>query len=308
MLQKESPMIRYYLGIDGGGTKTAFRLEGEKESFEVREVILGPGNPNDIGMDACLKLLTEGIAQVCKGLDLSEVSAFAGIAGYASGDNGVKIGEHLKRFGFGVAAGGSDFENALALSRLMAGDEVVAVIAGTGSVAYSLHNGKRKMTGGLGYLLDSVGSAYFIGREGLVAALKEMDGRGESTLLTGLCEKKLGMPLGASIAEIYRGGKAFIASFAPLVFEAAKEGDSAALDILDRNGKGMAELIATALKPFGDKDVPVVIAGGLCNEWELLDKSIRKYMGDQQTIIYTAEPMVKGCVFLAKELSMETPF
>ena len=140
-------MIRYFLGIDGGGTKTAFRLEDEKGDSAVKELVLGASNPNDIGMDACLSLLSDGISQVCQGLDLSEISAFAGIAGFASGDNGTKIEKHLENLGFGVVRGGSDVENALALSRLMAGDEVVAVIAGTGSVAYSLHNGKRIMSG-----------------------------------------------------------------------------------------------------------------------------------------------------------------
>ena len=308
MLQKESSMIRYFLGIDGGGTKTAFRLEDEKGDSAVKELVLGASNPNDIGMDACLSLLSDGISQVCQGLDLSEISAFAGIAGFASGDNGTKIEKHLENLGFGVVRGGSDVENALALSRLMAGDEVVAVIAGTGSVAYSLHNGKRIMTGGLGWMLDSIGSAYYIGREGLVAAFKEKDGRGGKTLLTDLCETKLDMPLNSSVAEIYRGGKAFIASFAPLVFDAAKGGDAAALDILDRNGKGMAELITTALKPFEGRETPVVIAGGLCNEWELLNENLRKYVDEKQTLIYTVEPMVKGCVFLARELDKETPF
>lgn len=309
MLQKESPMIRYYLGIDGGGTKTAFRLEGEtNDETALKELTLGASNPNDIGMDACLALLSEGVGKVCDGIDLAEVSAFAGIAGYASGDNGVRIDRHLKSLGFGMVRGGSDFENALALSRMMAGDEVVAIIAGTGSVAYSLHGGKRKMTGGLGYMLDSVGSAFYIGREGLVAAFKAMDGRGDATALTALCEEKLVMPLASSIAKIYQGGKPFIASFAPLVFEAARMGDAAAADVLDRNGRGMAELIETALKPFGDRETPVVIAGGLCHESDMLDESIRRYIGPEQTIIYTVEPMVKGCVFLARELALETPF
>ena len=194
-------MIRYYLGIDGGGTKTAFRLEGEKDGEALRELVLGAGNPNDIGMEACLALLTEGIDRICEGLERSEVSVFAGIAGFASGDNGAKIEGHLKNLGFSVFRGGSDVENALAISRLIAGDELVAVIAGTGSVAYSLHNGQRKMTGGLGWLLDSVGSAYFIGREGLAAAYRELDGRGGKTMLGPLCEEKLGMPLKDSVVS-----------------------------------------------------------------------------------------------------------
>lgn len=292
-------MIKYLLGIDGGGTKTCFRLEDTDEGL-IGEVNLEASNPNDVTMERCLAVLGDGINAVCKGLDLTEVSVFAGIAGWASGDNGAKIQAFLESLGFGAVGSGSDFENAVELGRIMAGDEIVVVIAGTGSVACSLHGGERKMVGGLGYLLDSTGSGFFLGREALTCALKELDGMAPETLLLPLCEAKLGMPIKSSIADIYRGGKRFIASFAPLVFEAEKKGDAVAVDILDRNGKGMAELITAALRPFGGRETPVVITGGLCHEYEILNKYIRKYMGDEQMIIYTEEPMVKGCIGRAR--------
>ena len=295
-------MISFFLGIDGGGTKTAFRLE-DGEGKAVRQLTLGACNPNDIGMDACLKLIREGCHIVCEGTDFGEISVFAGIAGGGSGDNGTCIKACLDELGFGLAACGSDFENALQLARMLAGDEIVILIAGTGSVACSLHEGQRKMIGGLGYLLDSTGSGFFIGREALTAALKETDGMAPESLLLPLCEAKLGMPVRNAIAEIYRGGKPFIASFAPVVFDADRKGDPAAADILDRNAKGMAELIETALKPFGGADVPVVITGGLCHEDKALNKYLRKYVPASQTVIYTTEPMVIGAAGIARERS-----
>lgn len=293
-------MIRYFLGIDGGGTKTAFRLENQ-EGTVVQVLTLGACNPNDIGMESCFKLLREGCAAVCHGLDFGEISVFAGIAGAASGDNGVRIEAFLKALGFGSCACGSDFENALRLARMLAGDEVVILIAGTGSVACSLHNGQRKMIGGLGYLLDSTGSGFFIGREVLTTALKQVDGMAPESLLLPLCEAKLGLPVRNAIADIYRGGKTFIASFAPLAFEAEKQGDAAASDVLDRNARGMAELIEAALKPFGGENAPVVIAGGLCHEQEILDKYLRRYISPEQTVVYTTEPMVIGAAAIARE-------
>lgn len=292
--------MKYFLGIDGGGTKTAFRLE-DGDALAIQELILGACNPNDIGMEACLRLLDDGCSAVCEGLDRSEVSVFAGIAGAASGDNASRINAFLEGLGFGASACGSDFENALQLAKTLAGDEVVILIAGTGSVACSLHEGQRKMIGGLGYLLDSTGSGFFLGREALTAALKETDGMAPKSLLLPLCEAKLGMPVRNAVADIYRGGKTFIASFAPVVFEAERKGDAAAAEILDRNAKGMAELIETALKTFEGKETPVVIAGGLCREDAALDKYLRRYIDPAQVIVYTTEPMVTGASGIARE-------
>ena len=296
--------MKFFLGIDGGGTKTAFRLE-DAEGNAVRELTLGACNPNDIGMDACLGLIREGCLAVCKGLDIGEISVFAGIAGGGSGNNSSFIKACLEELGFGASACGSDFENALQLARMTAGDEVIILIAGTGSVACSLHNGQRRMIGGLGYLLDSTGSGFFLGREALTAALRETDGMAPESLLLPLCEAKLGMPVRNAIADIYRGGKPFIASFAPVVFEAERKGDAAAADILDRNAKGMAELIEAASRPFGGTDVPVVITGGLCHEHEALNKYLRRYIASDRTVIYTTEPMVIGAADIARERAAE---
>ena len=292
--------MRFFLGIDGGGTKTAFRLE-DIDGNAVKELMLGPCNPNDIGMEACIRLLDDGCLAVCEGFDRAEISVFAGIAGASAVDNQRHISAFLAGLGFGASSCGGDFENALQLARMLAGDEVVILIAGTGSVACSLHNGRRRMTGGLGYLLDSTGSGFSLGKEALTHALKETDGMASESLLLPLCEAKLGMPVRDAIADIYRGGKAFIASFAPLVFEAEKKGDAAAAAILDRNAKGMAELIEAALKAFDGSDVPVVIAGGLCHEQQSLSKYLSRYISPQQTVIYATEPMVTGAAGIARE-------
>ena len=292
--------MNFSLGIDGGGTKTAFRLE-DADGNVVSELTLGACNPNDVGMDACLDLISGGCRSVCRGHDMKDISVFAGVAGAASGDNAVHIRSCLEELGFGAACCGSDFENALQLARMLAGDELIVLIAGTGSVACSLHNGRRTMIGGLGYLLDSTGSGFFLGREALTAALKETDGMAPESLLLPLCEAKLGMPVRNSIADIYRGGKPFIASFAPVVFEAERKGDAAAADILDRNARGMAELVQAALKSFDGADTPVVITGGLCHEHEALDRYLRRYIPEQQTVIYTTDPMVIGAADIARE-------
>ena len=91
----------YYLGIDGGGTKTVFALADERSNI-LRRVTLGPTNPVDIGIEAALSTLGEGISQAVQGMNPCEVSVFAGIAGGITGDNQTRIRAFLDTLGLQV--------------------------------------------------------------------------------------------------------------------------------------------------------------------------------------------------------------
>ena len=54
----------YFLGIDGGGTKTLFKMVDENGAV-IREIRKGAVNPNDIGMENAIALLRSGISEVC---------------------------------------------------------------------------------------------------------------------------------------------------------------------------------------------------------------------------------------------------
>ncbi|RLI28511.1 hypothetical protein DRO58_01990, partial [Candidatus Bathyarchaeota archaeon] len=64
------------------------------------------------------------------------------------------------------------------------GDPGVAVIAGTGSIAFGMNSrGERARAGGWGWVFGDEGSGYWIAREALQAAAKACDGRGVETKL-----------------------------------------------------------------------------------------------------------------------------
>ena len=70
--------ISYYLGIDGGGTKTEFLLQ-DKDGNTVRQIILGASNPNDVGMEKCQKILELGITEVCDRIDKRKYPCLRGL-------------------------------------------------------------------------------------------------------------------------------------------------------------------------------------------------------------------------------------
>ena len=61
--------------------------------------------------------------------------------------------------------------------------------------------------GGWGYLLDSAGSGYDIGRQALEAALRAQDGRGCPTALSAKLADALGAPVQDSLTRLYAEGK-----------------------------------------------------------------------------------------------------
>ncbi|MBQ7838967.1 MAG: XRE family transcriptional regulator [Lachnospiraceae bacterium] len=287
--------ISYYLGIDGGGTKTEFLLQ-DKDGNTVRQIILGASNPNDVGMEKCQKILELGITEVCDRIDKRKISLFAGLAG--ASDNGKVIREFLDEWGFGRCRCEGDKESAMEMA--LGGKDGLVVILGTGVIGYAQKSGERKRIGGWGYLLDSGGSGYNLGRDALESALRSLDGRSRTTQLLPLIEEKLQKPLPNAIAEIYKGGKRYIAQFAPLVFDACEQGDSTAEEILEKNMRQVAEIIEAGLDYLNDSNAPVVLCGGLCHQQKALDRVLSKLLKGIP-IQYLTDPMVNGAVLLAKK-------
>lgn len=126
----------------------------DAEKNEISRIVLGPSNPNDIGMDNVKTILEQGIHKVCYGINLREVSVFAGLAGGITGDNQKIINEFLPCFNFGVYSNGSDTESVLEMA--LGGNDGIVVIMGTGIISFTQVKGKRHRIGGWGYLIDKI--------------------------------------------------------------------------------------------------------------------------------------------------------
>lgn len=289
--------IQYLLGIDGGGTKTEFLLT-DSDGNEIRRLFLDGSNPLNKGIDRACDVLKFGIMQICEDVDFSKVSVFAGVAGGKTGENKKRINEFLSQFGFASFDCGSDID--LALESALKGKDGIAVIMGTGIVAYARCNGNYYRTGGRGYMIDKGGSGFHFGSDALNSAFEFLDGRGGSEMMFGLVEKRLGKKLEDSVSDIYKGGAAYVASFTPVVFEAFKNGDSNASEIIDRNAYEAAKVINGAIGVFDKCDYEIVICGGLCKQKDILAPFLMKYIQSEKALAFLDEPMVNGAILLAK--------
>lgn len=304
----EQTARHYFLGIDGGGTKTLFKLVDE-QSEVLNTVCKGASNPNDIGMDNTTALLTEGIKEVCHGIPRSQITMFAGLSGGGlTSDNAKILNRYFGKFGFEAYDNGSDVENLVALSDY---EKCVLVIMGTGFIAYALNGEECKRISGWGQIFEEGGSGYALGRDVITAVLRAGDGSGEATLLTDLLQEKLGESAEVHLAKFYQGGKSYIAKFSNLAFQAAELQDKVALEILEKNMSFVAHIVGTAISGISDdteaeESIPVIFAGGISERKDILFPLIEKYLHGKchKLMKLECEP-VEGAVRRARKIFAE---
>jgi N-acetylglucosamine kinase-like BadF-type ATPase len=251
-------MNRYLIGIDGGGTKTEGVLC--RPSGEVlARVVRGASNPNDIGIEAAISVIADVMRALSEPCGDGEYRCFAGIAGALNHRDALKTGLSAL-FPDMLIEIGSDVQNLLT-SEIPIGDGA-CIVSGTGSACFVRIGETLHRIGGWGYLLDTAGSGYDIGRSALSRALKAHDGRMGETSLTGILERKLGKTVAESLTEIYAGGKPFIASLAPAVLEAAEKGDADAYAIVEESIAAWCEMLTAAHGLLG-KSFRAALGGGI---------------------------------------------
>ena len=120
--------------------------------------------------------------------------------------------------------------------------------------------------------------------------------------MTALLENRIGQPAEVHLAEFYKGGKQYIASFSDIVFAAAEKGDAVAMEILNHNMCSVARMMDAAYGKFAI-DVPVLFFGGISSHYEVLFPLIRKYSKKANIQLeYISEEQVSGALLRAKQL------
>ncbi|MCX7735340.1 MAG: hypothetical protein N2319_01385, partial [Candidatus Kapabacteria bacterium] len=166
----------------------------------------------------------------------------------------------------------------LALEGAFEGDPGIILIVGTGSIALA-RNEKGLITrcGGWGIELDDEGSGAWIGREGLTAVVRDLDGRGEKTELTQLLSEispSIDVNQPRTIVKAYAERAFEYHMLSPLVMKCASNGDKVCLDIIHRASEHLLELLTALEKNFKLKKIPVALMGGIIDANTILEKML----------------------------------
>lgn len=279
-------MTKYLLGIDGGGSKTDFLL-CDLELNEIGRLIAPRSNPNDIGIDRLESLLTEGInSLLCKcGVEKEEIlSAFAGIAGLTSADYSVRVKNLLSEM-LPNAKCDALHDGINVLYGAFPKSDGVSIICGTGSSCFVKIGNTIFRIGGYGSF-DLVGNGYEIGKSAIAHSLRVFDGRAEKSILSQSVTARYGEDLVASLDKLLAMTKDELAALAPVVFDAASQGDSAALAIIRANMEYIAELINKAGDYF-ESEYRVALAGGILKNEIAFD--MLSSLVDSRAILVTSD-------------------
>ena len=251
-----------YIGIDGGGSKTAVVLT-DRDGTVLRQYTVGATNPNDVGLAEACKRLEGGVAELLKqaGASKSDVAAlFAGIAGSSAADYAARMEARLQKL-LPRAKVSVSHDGVNLLYSCFPDRDGICVICGTGSSCFIKRGAEVLRVGGYG-LFDLNGSGYELGRHAIAHALRCTDGRDEAGALYRLVEQKAGGDPFERLGALIALPKDEIAKYAPLVIDASEQGDEYAQTILDGCMRYVAELIRTARKRCGET-LPVGLGGGI---------------------------------------------
>lgn len=148
------------------------------------------------------------------------------------------------------------------------------LVAGTGAVAIGISSSAShplRMVDGWGPDLGDLGSGSWIGRHGIRAALMDKAGIGPTTRLTTELFAHIAPATDPVLWVNNATNRArTIASFAPIVLDAARDGDNIAGTVASQ---AIDHLVTTARaacldSPADDQSIPVACFGGLTNhEW-----------------------------------------
>lgn len=229
-------MPRYYLGFDGGQSSSIAAIADESGKV-IGEGHGGPCNhvAAEEGREKFFSAVGGCLREAAKqaGLDAATLTFAAACLGFSGGaaDKDAYARELVRAERYRIT---HDAE--IALAGATAGKPGIIVIAGTGSMAFGRDtSGKTARAGGWGYIFGDEGSSFDLVRRGVQAALRYEERWGaptslRATLLSATQTKDMNTLLHRFYTPEFSRSK--IASFAPLVTEAAESGDDVALEII----------------------------------------------------------------------------
>jgi len=270
--------MRLFLGVDGGQSSTKAVIGDEAGNILGR----GTGGPcnHATAQDGRARLergVKESVVAACRdaGLNPETVSFEAACFGMSGGpeDKQAILAQMLRAERLLVTT-----DAAIALSGATTNGCGIVVIAGTGSIAFGRNGeGQSARTGGWGYRFGDEGSGFDIVRQALRASLRMEEGWGPPTgLRRALLDATASASANEALHRLYgdEWPRERVASLAPLVEPAAREGDAAAIEILNRAAQELALIagaVRTQLWKPGD-GVEVAHIGGIFRNELLLDR------------------------------------
>lgn len=259
--------MRFYIGVDGGGTKTELAAITDQGRMLVK--LSGKStNPYAVNFAAAMEELDRLLDEIIRHPATNGLfpgSLCLGMAGVDTPAERQNVLDSLKRYqerrnlAFPILL---QSEAEISLMAALDRKYGILVVSGTGSITYGLTaDGKRYRAGGWGHLLGDEGSGYSIGLNSLKAAMKCYDGALPSTMLVPMILEKYRFSEITELKAYVYGkqiAKSDIAAFAEICIKACGVGDETALRIIRGEAEQLAQTTAALIRKnpaFASSDV-----------------------------------------------------
>jgi glucosamine kinase len=296
-------MTIYLMGIDGGGSTIRVVIV-TPDMTTITETQGSLANPYVIGQEKSAATIQSQMRKTLTQANLrpDQISGVGvGVAGAGEA--------HLQEWLHGVISAvtpqaqvvtGPDVE--IALVGANGARQGVLILAGTGSVAFGINDaGQTVRGGGWGHLLGDEGSGYWLGIQALRAVMRAFDGREKQTILTKQLLNTLNLQAETDLLPwIYRDNKPHsheVARLAPLVIEAAENGDIVARKIVEAAAQELALLGNTVIRRLGSETPKIAFAGGLLANPNLLSLRLCELLGIEEIPSPRYSPVMGAALF-----------
>ncbi|MGD0543722.1 MAG: BadF/BadG/BcrA/BcrD ATPase family protein [Candidatus Acidiferrales bacterium] len=269
----------YYLGLDGGGTKTdCFLVDADNKIMA--HATAGPSNPLRAGYAKAWFALSDAadlVLERCR-LKSSDIRGIcAGIGGAGRDSVAKRIATFLQHsFPQATVVVTTDLE--ITLQAAVGDGEGVILVVGTGSAAYGRDaEGRIARAGGRGPWFSDEGSGFDVGRRAMAAVVRAEEQRGPVTALSQRILDWLGCRDWSRVLDwVVKNPDDVFPRVFPLVAELGDRGDAVSCEILSGAAESLAELVASVLQKLElqERDVPVAVTGGTVGRSKFFDAAI----------------------------------
>jgi len=305
--------LNYYLGVDGGGSKTIAVVSDSKGQ------ILGWGKSgcgnHQIDPGTAGHSITEAVRAALEqaSIDKYDITfALFGLAGADREEDYQILTPMITKLGF------RNFDIVCdTVIGLRAGTRQpygVVVVCGSGTNCYGVNRaGEDLQVGGFGYVFGDFGGGYSLAEEVFRAVIRSWEGRGAPTLLTDATIRDLGFSSVESMFNAFLNEKRNIPhELARLLFDVGSD-DEVALSILEKQGieLGLAACAVIKRLRMEQDSFDVVLVGSILTRTDnqflisVIEQTVKSAAPNCTLRKLKVEP-VMGSVLLAMERSGKT--
>lgn len=296
----------FFLGIDAGGTTTAFALGDESRIIATASSgTIKLGNCSEsAGRDA----LIDGLQAVCRGAGIRREDIGSVVVGLSGAS--IPVIRHFVDQQLSQIMPGA--------RREIHGDHVIAhraafpdgvgllIISGTGSICYGRNAAGRELRlGGHGPAISDEGSGTWIGREALRRSLLAVDVGVEPPLLKQIADRFADGECNKLI-RLANAGNLRFSELVPSVLMCALVGDELAREVLEDAGRELARLAAQAAATLfrGDEPVAFSFSGSIAKQQNVRQAAVKELQRNFEQASFSEQRITpqEGALLMARNL------